>query len=156
MGTEYINDIGIGFPISDEQIPSKFRETKHEVNHFENRWDPKTGKKLPKEKVIDSLEEEVYVLDGRSYVTIHDFLSAVAKPLGCICAEYGDYVDGSLFYTIELRSVRPDGKESGPDGLAVCDLIKLLPKYYKVRNALRKMGIEVQDEPIIQLQETAG
>lgn len=66
------------------------------------------------------------------------------------------YETGDLCYTMELESVRADGKPSGPDGLEVRDLIKLLPKYYKLRNVLHKMGIKVQNEPIIQLQETVG
>jgi hypothetical protein len=149
MSTEYDNDIGIGFPISEDMIPPKYKKVEEEIYHYEHRYDPKTGvQQLKMEKVIDKEEKEVFVFGKSEYDDFREFLEALTESLGCIICEYGNFLENETFFTIEL-GIQFNGKK-------VKDLIKLLPKYYKLRDRLHKMGIKVQNEPIIQLQETVG
>jgi hypothetical protein len=92
MGREYDADLAIGYVIDPAGLPAKFTRQKPEVFHFEDRFDPKTGAKLPdKAKVIDQEERDVFVFDGKEYDDVFDFLEAVAEEIGAEHGYGGDF-----------------------------------------------------------------
>ncbi len=57
MGTDYTFNLAISFKFIEKDLVKAFGRKTIEQSHHEERFDPKTGKKIDDELVIDEEEE---------------------------------------------------------------------------------------------------
>ena len=161
MSTETEVDFGIGWIIDDDLLPASMKKTIPEKSHQEKRFDPKSGKELPSETVIDVEESEVFVLKGKEYSDDDDFYEALAKAVGGNLVEFGCYNAGEVSHMIEIPLPKATQRQIGgrtfvtPRQVSVVWVLKQLPKLQKIQRSLRDLGISV-GEPAIVLQTTVN
>jgi len=93
MGTDYSVGLGIGYVFTAEQVLAPFLRVVPEQSHMEDRFDSKTGAKLPPVKIIDVPRRESYVLDD-STLYAWDVIETLAKKFGVKLGWIGGDNDG--------------------------------------------------------------
>jgi len=147
MSISYNFDLGVGFVLDKSEVLAPFAKNFPAKFHYEDRFDPKTGKKLTPTKVIDNEEGVVYELDGKEYDEEYELLEALAEKLRCNFGNGGGYSDCSTVYVaVELDTT---GEDSYDDGRASCGSSATLENVIKSKKAvevlakkLRKLGID--------------
>lgn len=142
MGIDCCFHIGFGYTVNAEDVYSKYRITFPEESHMEDRFDPKTGRLVGQEKVIDEFETTTYTFDSRHCEEEEDLEGALADHLDCDVRVHGD----TMFFTVNV-------KQTGEDEFAVDDAVTtgsvlfkdvkgLDSKLKKLADRMKKLGIK--------------
>jgi len=88
MGIDYTFYLRIGFELDIDIVSKPYEIFHEEKSHYEDRFDPKTGKKLKPEKIIDEHGGEYFSLEYNSeeYKSFWDVINETDyfhKKLGC-------------------------------------------------------------------------
>jgi hypothetical protein len=145
MSTEYDANYVVGWLLDEDNIPKKYRSFRKEVSHLEDRFDPKTGKKITQEKVIDSEEQDIFVLEGEEYDDSSEFFEHLAITIGGVTEQVGDFNGGDVSYAIEPAIDKADMNEGD---LKVLSMPKYTKKLKVMQRKLAKLGFDV-GEPMI-------
>jgi len=102
MGLSFSFRLAVGYEFTVEEIEKVFGVKKKQRSHMEKRWDPKSGKRLPDEKVID----EPGGISALKYKDIVDDLEGetnfveelASRYLDCHVIEFGDFGSGQISY----------------------------------------------------------
>jgi hypothetical protein len=101
MSTDYDADIAVGYIINLSAIPKKLIKKLPEITHMEDRYDEKTGRKLPDQvEVVDSEERSVYIFDRSEYDEDNEFLDALAAKVGGEHGYNGNFASDDLVHWI--------------------------------------------------------
>lgn len=142
MSTEYWANLGIGYRIDPEAHLAKFHKHKPEQVVMEDRYDTKTGKKLPEQEQVVIEAQDLWVLDGVEYDDLLEFLAALAEKIDAAADRWGQYEDGKLNHSIELPwallSEVPNDDDADPAMLA-----RHLGELERIGQQLRELGINV-------------
>ena len=145
MGHEYSSSVIIGFTMEQEEFLMPFKTVTEEKFHMEERFNPKTGKKLPDVKVIDQASEDAYLVEGETYEYEYDALDAIASIVGCNISSHGDQVSGDDF----MVGIEPKGVDGNEDGIPLAEIPKLMKDCKRIKTIFsKKFGINL-DEPVI-------
>ena len=143
--------LGIGYLINPDTLPDQLARRLPEIWHWENRYDPRTGRKLDKqEKVVTEEASVTFVLGGEEYDDFDEFLEAVAEKVGG-CA--GVYWSGSDRAYLIQPTISED--DDGQAGIELELLLLYLPKIRKIGERLRDLGFKVSKPrvyPLINLR----
>lgn len=154
MGIDYSASIAFGCRVTPEMIGQVFGVTLPEKFHMEDRFDPKTGKKLPQVKVIDWEEMNVYKIDKGADEYFEDQIELMEEVCKRARASYwivSDY-DAPPDETTFIVGVTP--KKSGDDGeswgrvdtgpsYSLDDVADLRPELEEIRKRLKDMGLKI-------------
>lgn len=153
MGIDYSFNLAVGFIVDTEDFIKPFRTMNEEKFHMEDRFDPKSGKKVGQEKVIDQEAEEAYTYKGKTYEEQYEFLEALCEDLGCTVDDGGGYSDNEKVYI----SVDFETDDSGQDYGRVCvggaatfdEIAKCKKKCADLKKALNKLGVSSLGEAMV-------
>jgi len=146
MGIDYSFSLDIGYKISGEDLPDSMRKLTEEKSHMEDRFDPKTGKKLAPAKVVD--EEgglECFLLDGKEIEDTYELAEALADKLGCdVDCEHGySGEDFSITFSLQLERTDEDDCDWGRVAIGSSILFDEATSA-KARAALKKLGKDLK------------
>ncbi len=147
MGIDYAFNLGIGFVLDREDVLAPFRVEREEKFHMEDRFNPKTGKKVEPAKVVDEEAGEAFILDGTHHDDDWSFLEALSQKLGCDITNQGGYSDDqTLYFTVKVKTTGEDGLEDGRMtvgySIAFVTVIESSSSVMLLAAKLKKLGIE--------------
>ncbi len=153
MGIDYSFSLAVGFVVEMDSFTKPFIVVAEEKSHMEDRFDPKSGKKLAPVKVIDQAEEQAYVYKGTTYEDQFELLEALEEDLGCSINNGGGYLDGKTAYI----SVNFETDDSGEDYGRVCvggkatfaEISACKVKCVALKKALSKLGVSSLGETMV-------
>lgn len=152
MGIDYTTSIAVGFDVSDDDLYETFGVHYPEQSHMEDRWDPKTGKKLAPVKVIDRAEGRVLEFEGTEHQDALSLATAICEKIGCAMNysknfyggdeteryvfgpilkhhEFGDYRGGERFSLVAAR-------------IRLRDVIEAEGELARIKRELEALGLE--------------
>lgn len=142
MSTEYWASVGVGFQIDPEKHLAGFRRHEPEQVVMEDRFDTRTGRKLPHQERVVIDAQDFWVLDGVEYDDLLEFLAVLAETVDAVADRWGQYEDGQLNHSIELPNGLlaevPNDEDIDPVMLA-----KHIGELERIGQRLRELGIEV-------------
>jgi len=140
------SSVVVGFVIEKDDLEMPFKQTVPEQSHMEDRFDPKTGKKLAKQvKVVDKEECEEFFFNGENIGDdACDLVSAIEDEVNCRISMHGNYCDGDdLVYAIEPT-------DAASDPLTFKEVASLESECERIRKIFKeRYGIDL-GEPCIQ------
>jgi len=139
MGIDYSASLGIGFVVSNDDLLKPFTVETEEKFHMEDRFDPKTGKKLAPVKVIDEEGGETYEFEGERYEDTYELFDAMGKKLGCEIANQGGYSNGETLYVF-VDGVEHTGEDDCDDGRFSVGTSVLFDEVARQKSALDKLA----------------
>ncbi len=147
MGIDYAFNLGIGYILDREDVVAPFRVDVPEKFHMEDRFSPKTGKKLEPVKVVDEEAGEAYVLDGKQYEEHWEFFEDLSKKLECDITNQGGYSDDqTLYFTVKVEKTDEDTLEDGRitlgPSITFDNITSSRAALTKLAKSLKKLGIE--------------
>jgi len=111
MGIDYTVRLAVGFRISDADLMKRFAKKEPEKSHMEKRFDPKTGKRLKDEKVIDYEGGEfLYDIDGKEETDETSLLEQICEKIG---GKVTYVFDGTGYNDVTEYIIGPDLPEVG-------------------------------------------
>jgi hypothetical protein len=157
MGIDCSYNLIFGFELSEEEVKKKFRKTVSNpgVFHMEDRFDPKTGKKLNPVKVWDNhpSKESYLVIEGYEFNEDYDddFIYLLSKKFNCHVEHNGNFSSGELVYHFYVNEVLFDDKNITKfgritiynDSISLDEINKLEPKALILKNKLESEGFKV-------------
>lgn len=146
MGIDYSFWLNIGYKISGEFLPDSMRKITEEKSHMEDRFDPKTGKKLAPVKVID--EEgglECFLVDGTELEDMYSLAEALSEKLGCeVECEHGySGEDFTITFSVNLPRTGQDDGDWGRVSVGSSILFEEVISN-KARAAVEKLGADLK------------
>lgn len=149
MGMEHTSEMVIGFVACQDEILKYFELTTPEVSHIEDRYDPKTGKRLKPVVVVDEEERTVYRVDGETYEDSYDIAEALADAVGCRVTRHGNLFTGEdIVFAIEPSKM--------PSTVSFKQIAELEPECKRIRKEFKKRwGIEL-GEPSVTSVDSYG
>lgn len=149
MSIDYSFGLMVGFRFSPGELDDVFGKKVPEKSHMEDRFDPKTGKKLAPEKVVDREAGLVYVFQGKEledgeYHVYEELANAIAGHVGCNYDISGcDGNDMVIFGpSIKYMEEGTDWGHIGTSGPLPLDaVVKAAPKLKQIATKLKKLGL---------------
>ncbi len=153
MGIDYSFSLAVGFVVAMDSLVKPFIVKKEEKFHMEDRFDPKTGKKIGQAKVVDQSAEEEYAYKGETYECRYEMFEALEVDLDCSINSGGGYSDGKTAYI----SVEFETDDSGEDYGRVCvggkatfeEVAKCKKKCADLKKTLTKLGVSSLGEAMV-------
>jgi len=147
MSIDFNFDLAVGFVLDKSDVLAPFGLESDERSHTEDRYDPKTGKKLEPVKVVDDLGGVTYELHGDRYDDEHEFLGALAGELDCSLDFGGNYSDNETIYaSVEIEFTGEDDLDAGNiscgSSATLSTVIKSKRKVEALAKKLKKLGID--------------
>ncbi len=157
MGVDYSASVAIGFYFTPDEVTEAFTEGVEEVSHLERRYDPRTGKEVGPEKVIDQEGGRRLVFKGEVIgdadaneddpCAPQDLFEAIAGYLKCQYWEDGWYEDlNGIVFGYSPKKFIKTGWSNGPadtaGGIHQDDLLGLMPKMEPLMLKLRELGLK--------------
>lgn len=152
MSVEFTITPVIGFRIDPERLGPRRKVTPQKV-HLEPRWDPKTGKQLDDERVIDEEGSFEYELGGEIFDSFGEFGRALAKAVAGHFVEAGSYLSGETYGFVSILPTKEAGHldypvyVNGPTYLPA-NLQGVDVRLAGLRRALQGFGLEVS-QPVL-------
>lgn len=156
MGTDYNAGIDMGFVFQRDNLLVKYEKEIPAKFHMEDRFDSKTGKKLPQVKVIDEAEYTVFEFNGKTYEEDEELFRAIAQATKCVYSVFGsgslggsDYVLFGLSgearnnYGVDAGNVQMGGE------IDVNTVVRYAPRLEKLRDRLRKLGLKPRQAEVV-------
>jgi len=147
MGIDYSFNLAVGFITTGKNVVKPFTVTLPEKFHMEDRFDPKTGKKLPSEKVVDFEGGESFKLDGQEYDEEYELLEALSEKLGCCIENAGGYTNGETLYVTAALDTDDDTLDEGRvyvgGGSTPADVAQAAKEANALSKKFKKLGIEL-------------
>ncbi len=159
MSTYYSFSVAVGFEIGFKHVLKKYGRELPEKSRMEDRFDPKSGKKVDPVKVVDRPAGLRVVIRKRTYDPAEDareICEALGREIGAKvqlisdnpeCGLDGD--DWVLVSPAGLRFKAPGGidygRSSADGGFPVKDLAMALPKFERLKAQLHKLGLRPGD-----------
>jgi hypothetical protein len=120
MSTDIDTVIVVGFVVPEEDFLKPLKVYKKEESHLEDRFDPKTGKKLKPQKVVDQEARWVYEFEGGTYednqtelgLNTWDLLDAIGKKFKCFVSFHGNLNWGENI-TVAVESKKQKKTQKG-------------------------------------------
>jgi hypothetical protein len=112
MGIDYDFRLAVGFRVTSQEIEETFGEPREEDFHMEQRFDPRTGKRLEDEKVVTRPAGLNLVLRDCEFDSVEELVDAMAGEVGAVSYPCGSYMGGDEFDFIIGPKV-PDEATSG-------------------------------------------
>jgi hypothetical protein len=150
MGIDYSSSLAIGWRVRAEQLKQVFGKYTPEQAHMEDRYDPKTGKKLLPEKVIDQRAGTVLMFEGQECDYIEQLVEAICDKTGATFWHDGsfmcdqedmEYIIGPSF---ELDTEGKDeGRVTTGGGILFAKVVELAPELQRIGIELRKLGLDI-------------
>lgn len=154
MGSHFRACVGVGYIVSYNDAVKPFIKHVEEVAHMEDRFDPKTGKKLLPEKIIDTPASDGLFIDGDE-LDIYEFLDLLGQKLSCVVTQLNAEfeVEGGEI-TFQLRMKRDEFADidfgrldiGGP--LEYVDVLKQEQALKDLRVRMIKLGIPRTDPKV--------
>ena len=153
MGIDYGQSILVGYRIEQNELLSNFLEIISPVTYREeDRFDPKTGKKIGTEQVIDQPGEDRYAFDGQDitdsvYNNPDVIPELIAKKFNCEQTLMGNFVCGELYYFFYLPIKTCDdgvdeGRHNFGPSLDYQDVIASHAKFKILGDQLKELGLD--------------
>jgi len=146
MGIDYSFSLDIGYKISGEDLPDSMFRITEQKSHMEDRFDPRSGKKIAPVRVIDEEGgEETYILDGKEHEDTCELAEALAEKFGCDvdCERGYGGDDFSMSFTLRLERTGED--DNGWGNVAVGSSILFdVATSAKARAAMKKLGKDLK------------
>lgn len=149
MSIDYSASLAIGYEVSQEQL-DRFKVRTDPVWHMEARFNPKTGEKLPDERVEDEAAGHVYRFDGAEYDYVEDMVNDLCHKLNaCYHSSmeyYGNCDEQCFIIGPRLKSVEDyDGEDIGQLSIygkvRFQDVLALGEELNRIGQELFKLGI---------------
>lgn len=117
MGIDYSFSIGIGYVVSYDSLVEALEpwavKTEDDF-HMEDRFDPKTGKKIGQEKVVDFEGETTYKLGKKKFEYEDEFLEALFDSFGAEYSNDGGMSEATVAYiTVKTEHTGEDDFDGG-------------------------------------------
>jgi hypothetical protein len=139
----------VGFAISFEDFFKPLLKPSKEVSHMEDRFDPKTGKKLPTQAKVIDREAGFNIVVGKeefegpqdesdlegSWSPEDDLMEAIGEHLGCSVSYTGDMYNGCCFYI----TFEPTKLPSKDETYLLKDVAKYVKECERIRKAIKKL-----------------
>ena len=161
MGIHYGIGLAIGFTIRLEEFLKPFAKTREEEFHIEDRWDPKTGKKLEPVKVVDDEGDEWYEY-GAASMDEEELMEAVGNNFKCNINYIGDCEASEAVLEITLDDVVYTSEDDYDDGrvsigcsMKFEELVALQSRLRSTKQAFEEIGI-VLGEPKVMCSYSIG
>lgn len=149
MGVSSITWAEVGVQVEREHLRAPFKHVEPEVCHYEDRFDPKTGKKVEPKKIVDCEEKVTLHFQGKQYRDTRDLANAVAAHLGCKVTHYNDCVCGQWdTYVFGFDHSAHD--EYGPAATDLKPIIDSFPALLKIQQDLIELGIRASNPQLVQ------
>jgi hypothetical protein len=150
MSIDHDSTLVIGYVVPSEDVFKQFLVRRKEVAHMEERFDSRTGKKMPSEKVVDEPAGYDIVIgdekfdgpdDGKmeGHCLGDEEVEAVAALVGCSGFMTGDYYNGNIvacFVPSKLNA------EPGGDVYLLKEVCKFQKEIERIGKALKKLKID--------------
>lgn len=152
MGIDYSVNLGIGYILDQEDIIAPFRVEVPEKFHMEDRFDPKTGKKIAPVKVIDAEAGEEYEYKGERFEDTYELFERLGSELGCDINNCGGYSDGeTIRVTLDVdtdESGIDDGRFTVGGAAKFDDVTALRAQLTKLKKDFKKLGIDLGEAKV--------
>jgi hypothetical protein len=150
MGIDYSSNLLIGYAFEAKAVEAPFARTVPEKSHMEDRFDPKTGKKLDPVKVVDDEERDVWEFNGESFEDREELYTALAAAAKCQYVLYGQSEYVAFGPDIELSSENPDcGHVYFAGNLSYDAVVKAKAEVRRIGKKLRKFGLELPEPEVV-------
>ena len=163
MSIDYTIKLAVGYVIPEEELTRVFGRKTEGRTHLEDRFDPKTGKKIDPIEVVDEFEYTTLYYRGVEFEdSTYELAEKIAKDIevetGCCAIPYGNNMSGetSVVFGPDLRSMSSmyddNELESGhvtcSGGVPFSLLIECGSALGVIRKALRDIGLN-PGEPVV-------
>lgn len=152
MGIDYSVNLGIGYILDREDIIAPFRVEVPEKFHMEDRFDPKTGKKLAPVKVVDEEGGEEFEYKGERHEDSYELFQAIGEDLGCNIDNCGGYTDGeTIRVTLEIEtddSGVDDGMFTVGGAASFDDVTAKRAELKELKKRFKKLGIDLGEPKV--------
>jgi hypothetical protein len=161
MGIDYTYKLVYGFELDEEDVLAPFQHTKKTEGefHMEDRFDPKTGAKLPAVKVWDKkpTSERWYEVDGKKYDDLdpEEWDSILEEKFGCFVEQMGSFPSGELtrIFHVNQSMNWKDADDYGRitvfnNAMSATLLKELEPKANELKTKLQAFGYEVSEPQV--------
>lgn len=149
------NPTGIGYLLDVEQLAGRFRAKIEEVSHLEKRFDPKTGKAIADEKVIDTEASDPWTFKGKHFDDLGEWLETVAEELNCDFCYIGNPVnnEGIAAFSMKLKG---EESEYGITTVPFASLTRIERPLMTLGKKLRHLGIMAKEPVMFSLVEISN
>lgn len=165
MSTTYSFILNIGYQISEEEFTKPFLVSEHVegVFHMEDRFDPKTGEKVPQVKVWDKkpYTKQYYVFNGEKIQKdIYDLIDLFKKTYNSNIHYYHNSVTGDITIAILPNDYKPPLDDYGhvdcrDEPISFEKLKSYEPELKEIYNQYKSLGI-VLGEPKVFISKSIG
>lgn len=154
MGIDYSFNLAVGFTVTHEKLYEVFGKEFPPKTHLEDRFNPKTGKKLPQqEEVTDVPGGFSLFFEGKGCIDEYTLANVICKKLKCSCVQAGsgmtdicEFVFGPSFEKVKNDDDLGFHISVG-GGIPFYNLVKEGPELTRIGSALRKMKLIDDDAP---------
>lgn len=153
MGIDYSANVGIGFIVDREDLLAPFRVETEEKFHMEDRYDPKTGKKLEPVKIVDVEAGEIFEFEGKTFEEEYEVVEAIADKLDCIIEDTGGYTDcETLQITVKVEHTDEDDVDCDRfyvgSSILFDNVTALRAELKRVAKGFKKYGVDVGEAKV--------
>jgi hypothetical protein len=140
MSSEYYAGLMIGFRVNIKQIEKVFGYNTPGKFHMENRYNPRTGRKMKAEKVWDKGSEFIFVLDGKECYD-EEFFWRLAKKLHVFINTEEVYFGDKVTVYFGPKSCKEEHSREANGGYSLEQLFSLKEEFNRIKKALRMYGL---------------
>lgn len=157
MRMDYSASTVIGFAVSVEDFFKKFLVRRDPEFNLEDRWDPKTGKKVEPESVMvrpggynvvfaPPLQNTVFTFEGPEDISgkfgwnwcpDQDLISALGELFGCQVFLEGDYPSNDFWICFQPNSIK------GSDTVPITAILKAQDEFNGIAARAIQLGVEI-------------
>lgn len=154
MGIYYSFALKVGYSVSMEEFDKLFRITDEGKFHWEDRFDPKTGKKINQEKIWDQRPRSHYQIGEDTFDSIFTICyeaNQLEKKLECsidMTNANGEIVHFTLAPPHKLNKVEYGNDTLTPGPISLNTLQEMLPKLLEIKTRLEALGLQPGDPEV--------
>jgi hypothetical protein len=145
VDTSYWTDVGV--PVEFEELAKPFQRVEEAVMRYEDRFDPKTGKKAEPKAITVKPRRVWYEFQGETYDR-YDLPDAIAKHLGCEAIRHQDQVCGG-WDTVVFGFGTGAGNEYEPAQCSLEQAASELDRLKALQIRLLEMGVQAKHPAIV-------
>jgi hypothetical protein len=147
MGVSYDAGLSIGYTIDLDNIPKRYRKRRERQAHLEDRYDPKTGRKLAGQvEMVEQEAGDVWTFQDKDYEDVNDFLDTISLAVGALHGEYGDLNNDPVEEHVHRIELPIPEKQGDCTGVDFAWLTEQLEAVQEIGHKLNKLGFKI-DKP---------
>lgn len=147
MGIDYSFRLAVGFRVTRQMLEQRFARHIAAKIKLEDRYDPKTGKRLEPVEVVVKDASHSFVWGAVELEDPMELVDAICDKIGATYWSVGSYMDGDVDYIIGPSFKTSEGMDCGRidcgGGVDYLDMLGMGPEVSRIGIALLELDLDV-------------